>query len=96
MKLSDQLIFDDAAGKVIHKKVHSNEPYLDMARQYRDAGVGMKGEHRLVGVIPTHLINEWIKEAGISWDEPQAVQEVMRRKILSGEFDKFRVWDGRY
>jgi hypothetical protein len=48
-----------------------------------------------VGVIDAALINEWLKEAGISWDDP-ARADVVKRKMLSGDFDKLRVWEGTY
>ena len=74
----------------------SNDPYLERAKQLRDAGVGQSGEHRLVGSIPMHLYSQWLKEAGVSHDDRQAAKDVLRRKLLSGEFDKFRVWEGKY
>jgi hypothetical protein len=41
------------------------------------------------------LINEWLKEAGVAWDDP-AMDDIIKRKMLSGEFDKLRVWEGTY
>lgn len=80
---------------VIHKR-HDATALLHQARVLRDAGAGQKGDNKLVGRIPTALIVKWCKEAGVKWSDVQARQEVVRRKILSGDFDKFRVWMGTY
>jgi hypothetical protein len=56
----------------------------------------MTGESRLVGVIPMHIMQEWFKEAGVSWDDREACKEIVKRKMLSGDFDKLRVWEGSY
>jgi hypothetical protein len=98
MKVKDELIYDDVQQKIIHKKTHDFTPEMHMARVLRETkGEEQKGsDHKLVGTIPMALISEWIKEAGIEWSDNHAVQEVVKRKILSGEFDKFRVWKGNY
>jgi len=41
------------------------------------------------------LLTEWAKEAGITMDDP-AMKEIVKRKMLSGDFDKFRVYMGTY
>jgi hypothetical protein len=96
MKLGEKILYDHAENKVVVQKTHDVTPEMHRAQMLRDAGAGQSGESRLVGTIPLHLIAEWCKEAGVKWDDVQARQEVMKRKILSGEFDKFRVWKGTY
>jgi hypothetical protein len=98
MKIKDELSYDHQSGKIIHKKTHDYTPELNRAKVLREAiGEEQKGaDKKLVGTIPLALIGEWIKEAGIEWSDTDAVQEVMKRKILSGEFDQFRVWKGKY
>jgi len=96
MKIKEEIIFDDAEDKVIVKKTHANTPYLDLASQLREANVGTTGENRLAGGIPMHLMAEWLKEAGLTWDDTEACKEVIKKKMLSGDFDKLRVWEGRY
>lgn len=82
--------------KFVVENVYDNRPYLKQAEILRNAGVEGIGESKLVGRIPMHLVAEWIKEAGLKWDDSDAVQQVIKRKMLSGEFDKFRVWQGTY
>lgn len=97
MKIKDELKYDHSSGKIIHKKTHDYNPELHYAKMMREALGDQKGaDKKLVGTIPLSLIGEWIKEAGIEWSDNSAVQEVVKRKILSGEFDQFRVWKGKY
>jgi hypothetical protein len=96
MKVGEQILYDNAEDKIVIQKTHDVNPEMHRAQMLRDAGVGQTGEKRLVGTIPLNLIAEWCKEAGVKWDDTQARQEVVKRKILSGEFDKFRVWKGTY
>jgi len=96
MKVGEKILYDHSNDKVVIQKTHDVNPELHRAEMLRNAGVGQTGEKRLVGTIPLNLIAEWCKEAGVKWDDTQARQDVVKRKILSGEFDKFRVWKGTY
>lgn len=96
MKVGEEILYDHTEDKVVIKKTHDVNPELHRAQMLRDAGAGQKGENRLVGTIPLNLIEEWCREAGVKWDDVQARQDIVKRKILSGEFDKFRVWKGTY
>jgi hypothetical protein len=42
------------------------------------------------------VLATWLKEAGVSWSDTEAAKEVVKRKMMSGEFSKFRVWEGSY
>jgi len=96
MKIGERVLYNEADNKVIIQKTHDVRPEMHRAQMLRDAGCGQSGESRLVGSIPLNMIEEWCKEAGVKWDDTQARAEVVKRKILSGEFDKFRVWQGTY
>lgn len=96
MKTGEQWTFDHTENKWIQKKTHDFSYGVDQAKILTETHGGVVGEHRLVGTVPMALIAEWCKEAGVSWDDETARQEVVKRKILSGEFDKFRVWKGKY
>ena len=92
-KISEQWIEQD--DKLIHVKKQNWNPMLERAEAMRQNGNADFGESKLVGVIDAALINEWLKEAGVKWDDP-AKDDVIKRKMLSGEFDKLRVWEGNY
>jgi len=78
------------------QKTFDNDVYIEEAKQIRDQGLGQTGENRLVGRIPVHLVVQWMKEAGLSWSDTEAKKDLIRKKMLSGEFDAFRVWKGSY
>ena len=78
------------------KKTFDNNIYIEQAKAIRDQGLGQTGESRLVGRIPMHLVSKWIKDAGLNWNDKAATQDLIRQKMLSGEFDAFRVWKGSY
>lgn len=89
--------FIDGEGDSFHvQRTFTNEPYLEKAAMMREQGLGMSGESRCIGVIPQHLLAQWLKEAGVDHSDTQAAEDVLKRKILSGDFDKFRVWKGTY
>ena len=93
--LIKEIIKPTETGIEIHKQ-YDNNVYLEQAKQIRDQGLGQTGESRLVGRIPMHLVAQWIKEAGLEWSDKQANQDLIRKKMLSGDFDKFRIWKGTY
>ena len=92
-KIAEEWVRD--GDNLVHIKKQDWNPMLDRAEELRQHGNAEFGESRLVGAIDAALINEWLKEAGIAWDDP-AMDDVIKRKMLSGEFDKLRVWKGTY
>jgi len=96
MKLRENIFIDHEADKIIVQRTFANDPYIEDVKRLKDAGVGQTGESRMVGRIPMHVLSQWLKEAGVDWSDRGACQEVVKRKMLSGEFDKLRVWEGTY
>lgn len=101
MKINEQAYEED--GKLIVKKTHDFTPVLKQMEQIRSAGIKNMGdgpdnaENRFIGRIPLALIEMWCKEAGVKWDDTHARAEVVKKKILSGDFDKLRSdWKGTY
>lgn len=94
MKISERVTDDD--GKLIIHETHDVQPVLDRAAALRSAGIQGFSDNRLVGTVPLVLLKEWAKEAGIKWDDREAMSDLLRRKLMSGEFSKLRVWEGRY
>ena len=63
----------------------------------RDLGIGHMGEDRFVGRIPSFMLTDWCREAGIAMTDKEGVAEIIKRKMLSGDFDKFRSdWKGSW
>lgn len=95
MKLAEQFI--DGDGSTFHvKTTFDAQPTLDNAATLRSAEAGMAGDYRLVGVVPGWLVAEWMKEAGLAHNDNEGRKDLIRKKMLSGEFSKLRVWGGNY
>lgn len=102
MKIDEKAYEED--GKLIIKKSHDFTPVMKQMEEIRRNGViGMHGaqttasDTRFIGRIPLALIEQWCKEEGVKWDDTEARGEVVKRKILSGDFDAFRSdWKGNY
>lgn len=83
-------------GKIVHKRTFDAQTTIDRVSALKSSGKVALGESRLVGSIPMPLVNEWIKEAGLTWDDGDAVQDMLKRKLLSGEYSKLRAWEGTF
>jgi len=90
--------FKEEDDNIIIKKTHDFTPVMkrmDDIRQNVDQD--LRSDYRYVGTIPLPLMEQWCKEAGVKWDDVHARAEVVKRKILSGDFDKLRGnWKGSY
>ena len=82
--------------KLVHQRTHDFTPVLDRAALLRSEGYTTFSESWHVGTIPMALVTEWLTEAGVSWDDHAARQEVIKRKLLDGEFSKLRVHEGTF
>jgi len=95
MKIAEQAFEQD--GKLIIKQTHDFQPILNKAAMLRSSGaVGPAKHSKHIASVPMVMVDEWLKEAGVSWDDREAAQQVLKRKLLDGEFAKFRVWEGTY
>ena len=93
-KVSEKISFEH--DNMVIKQRHDVSQALKDAQVARDAGVGMSGENRLAGFLDGAVLATWLKEAGVAWSDTEAAKEVVKRKMMSGEFAKFRVWEGSY
>lgn len=96
-KLADEWLAD--GDKIIHKRTFDFTGAIERVTEIKSHGVigmGNGADNKLVGSIPMWLLNEWIKEAGLTWDDNEAVQDMMRKKLLSGDFNKLRAWEGTF
>ena len=89
-------IIDFEHDHMVIKKKHDVSQALNDVQKAKDAGIGMSGENRLVGFLDGAVLAQWLKEAGVSWSDTEAAKEVDKRKMMSGEFAKMRVWEGSY
>lgn len=97
MKIAEKWLEQD--GKVIHQQTHDHNPTLKLNESLRSGGALGFSENKLVGVIDTGLVGQWAREAGLKGSDPaywDKVKEVVKRKMLDGDFAKLRVWQGTY
>lgn len=85
--------FEDGEKVVQHRTVLVDD---DRAKMLRDAPAMPMSDSWHVGTIPLIVLEQWFKEAGVAWTDKAACQEVIRTKLLSNEFSKFRVKEGRF
>ena len=93
-KISEKIDFEH--DHMVIKQRHDVSQSLRDAQTAKDVGVGMSGENRLVGFLDGAVLGAWLKEAGVAWSDTEAAKEVVKKKMMSGEFSKLRVWDGSY
>jgi hypothetical protein len=95
-KFKEKVHYDTDGRHFTVQRQYDTNPVLEQSKIIRDSGAGVTGENRLVGRIPMFMVTEWMKEAGVALDDTDARKEIIRKKMLSGEFDKFRVWKGTF
>ena len=98
-KVKEDIFFEhdaDGVDSMIIKNTFSADRALADARLCRDAGKENFGDSKLVATLPMELITVWLKSAGVSWSDSQAVQDVIKSKLLDSSNSKFRVWEGKY
>lgn len=96
MKLKEEFI--NGEDSLFHiKTVFDAEPSMDSAKLARDMNPGGKvGDSVHVGRVPGWLISQWLREAGVRWDEIEKRDEVIKKKMMSGDYSAFRNWEGNY
>jgi hypothetical protein len=96
MKIGEKVHIDEVNQKIHVEKIYSNQPYLDRVAEIKRLGLGQDGENRLAGSIPIHLLKQVCDKLGVKWDDVEARKDVVKRMLLSGDFDKLRVWKGTF
>lgn len=97
-KIKEELLYDNVEDKIIVKKTYDNQAELDRVNAIsKDQNLNKFGsDYKFVGSVPMNLLSQWLKEAGVSWDDSHAASEIIKKKMLSGEFDRLRAWKGKY
>lgn len=95
MKIADKMFYDQKTDKIIHQKTYDNSDTIARVEDIKRSEINKFGsDYKFVGSVPMNLLNEWIKEAGLTWEDTNEVNEVMKKKLMSGEFDKLMAWKG--
>ena len=94
-KISEQVTFSD--DQMIIKQTHDATQMLKDAQYARERTENNFGsDYKHVGNVDMALVNVWLKEAGVSWKDTQAVKDVIKRKLMSNEYSGLRVWEGKW
>lgn len=96
MKISESYKEED--DKLIIKKTHDIGPVMRRCEEIRkNVDQDLRSDYRYVGTVPLPVLEAWCKEAGVKWDDVHARAEVLKKKLLSGDFDKLRGnWKGTW
>jgi hypothetical protein len=95
-KLLSEEFIDDEGRNFTVKRTFDASPTIDAVAKLRTAGMENFGESKHIGRVPGWLIAQWLKEAGVRWDDIPARDDVIRKKMMSGEFSALRNWQGKY
>tara|TARA_R110000744_G_scaffold366192_1_gene475138 strand:+ start:626 stop:913 length:288 start_codon:yes stop_codon:yes gene_type:complete len=77
--------------KVHIERAQDCQAILDSAAELRSNGVTGSGDFRHVGRIPAAVLEMWLNQEGVLFSDTEAVKEVIRKKLQSGDFGKLRV-----
>lgn len=84
-------------GKLVYHKQTDPTPVLENVKQLRDASVQAPLSDSVhVARLDAHVVEMWVKEAGLKWDDRSAVRDLIKRKLLDSDNAAFRVWQGTY
>ena len=94
-KISEEVSFD--GDYVIVKRTFDADVMLKDTEYGRQVANNKFGsDYKYLGNIDMNLVGNWLKEAGVQWHDTNAVNEVINRKLMSGEFSKLRAWEGNW
>ena len=92
----------DAEDKMLHisqkHDVTATLKRAELMRQAREAGVNghIPDDWKPIGTVPGVLVRAWANEAGVKMDDTEAMRELINKKLMSGEFSKLRVTEGKF
>ena len=93
----DEKITINSDDQIIIKKTHdASQMLLDAEHARQHAPNAFASDYKHVGNVDMALVNIWLKEAGVKWTDTQAVKDVIKKKLMSNEFQKLRVWEGKW
>ena len=95
-KISENITISDTGQITVHQRHDGNQMLRDAeyARQHTENAFG--SDNKLICQVDPAMIGNWLREAGVKWTDHHAANEVIKKKITSGEFADLRVWQGKY
>jgi len=96
MKIAERLEYDPDTDTLTEIQTHDPNPILKSVADLKSAGIIGDSEKRHVGRVPFFVLEMWVREAGVRFDDQDAVAEVLHKKLMSGDFNALRPWEGTY
>ena len=79
---------------VFHKQTDPTAT-LERVKMQRDAALD-HGDSWHVGTLDKHVLEMWLKEAGLKYSGTEAVSDLIRTKLMDGDNAAFRVHEGTF
>jgi hypothetical protein len=93
----EKVKFDRAQDKVIVERVQDVDPYLKDIKQKKENYKGaIDGVGHYVGTIPGIIIERYLKECGVSYEEFCKDDTHVKRILQDPDYKRFRVWEGNW
>ena len=83
-------------GKLVVHSASDPTAALASVKLAREAPQSPLSDSWHVGRIDAHVLTKWIKEAGLRYDDREAVKELIARKLMDGDNAAFRVKGGSF
>ena len=94
-KIAEKYSFE--GDNLIIKKTFDASHVLNDAQHAREVTKNSFGsDWKHAGYVDMGMLGSWLKEAGVSWEDTEAVKDVIKKKLMSGEFQALRVWEGKW
>lgn len=94
-KTNERVTFE--GDNMVIKKTFDASHMLNDAKHAREVTQNSFGsDYKHVGNVDLALLGVWLKEAGVAWTDTEAVKDVIKRKLMSSDFQALRVWEGTY
>ena len=94
-KTNERVTFE--GDNMVIKKTFDASHMLNDAKHAREVTQNSFGsDYKHVGNVDLGLLGVWLKEAGVAWTDTEAVKDVIKRKLMSSDFQALRVWEGTY
>lgn len=87
--------YDELEDKLIVHRVQDVEPILKQVERERQVEREAPGLGRKVGTIPGVIIEQYLKENGVTYEEFIRDNTHINRIMMDPDYKKFRVWEGK-
>ena len=96
MKVAEKAWMD--GDNLIVKNTHDVSGMLKDAEYAREVAPHKFGNDNIhLGNIELPVLANWLKEAGVAWNDVEGMRDVIKRKLMDSEFSKLRGdWKGKW